>query len=189
MFAKLGDIYNYLFIITSLFCVFWFLAFDFIHQLFYNILFLHLFTTVMFLWGFCYQFCPIFNSTIYLYLKKKLAFDFCRFCVVIRFFHPCHNGHYDLRLQRIFPPDFYPLHLLFYLCSSERASISLFNVQLNNTVEEAWNELYSKIKSFTVPLPWVYRQLSYFCKLLTLHTFKFSCYQDWTGSQRRFKIS
>jgi len=21
-----------------------------------------------------------------------LAFDFCRFCVVIRFFHPCHNG-------------------------------------------------------------------------------------------------
>ena len=30
-----------------------------------------------------------------------LAFDFCRFCVVIRFFHPRHNGH----------PRFYPLHL------------------------------------------------------------------------------
>ena len=23
-----------------------------------------------------------------------LAFDFCRFCVVIRFFHPCHNSHW-----------------------------------------------------------------------------------------------
>ena len=26
--------------------------------------------------------------------KKKLAFDFCRFCVVIRFFHPRHNGQW-----------------------------------------------------------------------------------------------
>ena len=28
--------------------------------------------------------------------KTKLAFDFCRFCVVIRFFHPRHNGQWYL---------------------------------------------------------------------------------------------
>ena len=27
-----------------------------------------------------------------IYKKIFLAFDFCRFCVVIRFFHPRHNG-------------------------------------------------------------------------------------------------
>jgi len=27
-----------------------------------------------------------------LLFKKNLAFDFCQFCVVIRFFHPRHNG-------------------------------------------------------------------------------------------------
>ena len=27
-----------------------------------------------------------------LYFIYFLAFDFCRFCVVIRFFHPLHNG-------------------------------------------------------------------------------------------------
>ena len=30
--------------------------------------------------------------TITGFFIKKLAFDFCRFCVVIRFFHPRHNG-------------------------------------------------------------------------------------------------
>jgi len=33
---------------------------------------------------------------LFIFIKKKylfiLAFDFCRFCVVIRFFHPRHNG-------------------------------------------------------------------------------------------------
>ena len=27
-------------------------------------------------------------------ILKNLAFDFCRFCVVIRFFHPRHNGQW-----------------------------------------------------------------------------------------------
>ena len=35
----------------------------------------------------------------------------------------------DLRLQRIFYPRCYPLHLFSYLNSWERASISLFNVE------------------------------------------------------------
>ena len=42
-----------------------------------------------------------------------LAFDFCRFYVVIRFFHP-------LRLRRIFYPRFYPLHLFSYLNSWDK---------------------------------------------------------------------
>jgi len=45
-------------------------------------------------------------------LKKKLAFDFCRFCVVIRFFILATTAN-DLRLRRIFYPRFYPLHLFF----------------------------------------------------------------------------
>ena len=116
MFAKLGDIYNYLFIITSLFFVvfFWFLAFDIIHQLFYNILFLHLLTTVMFLWGSCYEFCPIFNSTIYLYLKKMfLAFDFCRFCVVIRFFSSLPQRPLWPQTSKDFPPQIF-IHYIYF---------------------------------------------------------------------------
>ena len=56
------------------------------------------------------------------FLCVFLAFDFCQFCMVIRFFHPRHN---DLWLRRIFYPRFYPLHFFPYLNSSERARISL----------------------------------------------------------------
>ena len=41
-----------------------------------------------------------------------LAFDFCRFCVVIRFFIPATTAN-ELRLRMIFYPRFYPLHLFF----------------------------------------------------------------------------
>ena len=41
------------------------------------------------------------------------------------FFHPRHNGQW----LPIFYPTFYPLHLLSYLDSWKRASISLFNVE------------------------------------------------------------
>jgi len=34
------------------------------------------------------------TDTILLYLFIFLAFDCCRFCVVIRFFHPHHNGQW-----------------------------------------------------------------------------------------------
>ena len=53
---------------------------------------------------------------------QVLGFDFCRFCVVIRFFIPATTAN-DLRLRRIFYPRFYPLHLFSYLNSWERASI------------------------------------------------------------------
>ena len=52
-----------------------------------------------------------FNSTLFLFclfFVCFLAFDICRFCVVIRFFHPRHNGQW--------PPtskDFYPFHFYF----------------------------------------------------------------------------
>ena len=53
-----------------------------------------------------------------------LAFDFCRFCVVIRFFRPATTAN-DLRLRRIFYPRLYPLDCISYLNSSKRASIIL----------------------------------------------------------------
>ena len=57
-----------------------------------------------------------------------LAFDFCRFCVIIRLFHPRHNGQWP-PTSKGFHPRSYPLHFLSYLYSSKRASISLFNVE------------------------------------------------------------
>ena len=56
-----------------------------------------------------------------------LAYDFCRFCVVIRFFIPATTAN-DLRLRRIFYPRFYPLHLFSYLNSWERAWVGVYFV-------------------------------------------------------------
>ena len=63
--------------------------------------------------------------------KRFLAFDFCRFCVIIRFFIPATTAN-DLRLRRIFYPRFYPLHLFSYLYSWERASIFPFECSVLN---------------------------------------------------------
>ena len=60
-----------------------------------------------------------------------LVFDFCRFCVVIRFFIPATMAN-DLRLWRIFYPRFYPLLLFSYLNSWERASIFPFECSVLN---------------------------------------------------------
>ena len=43
-----------------------------------------------------------------------LAFDFCRFCVVIRFFHPRHNGQWPLTLKDFYTRS-YPLHYFLIL--------------------------------------------------------------------------
>ena len=43
---------------------------------------------------------------------KMLAFDFCRFCVVIRFFHPRHNGQWPLTSTDISIPQF--IHYIYY---------------------------------------------------------------------------
>ena len=61
--------------------------------------------------------------------KKKLAFNFCRFCMVIRFFSSPPQRPMTSDFERIFYPRFYPLHLFCYINSWERASISLFNGQ------------------------------------------------------------
>ena len=47
-----------------------------------------------------------------------LAFDFCRFCVVIQFFHPRHNGQW----RPIFVSQILSITLISYLNSWERAS-------------------------------------------------------------------
>jgi len=52
-------------------------------------------------------------EVIFLFL---LAFAFCQFCMVIRFFIPATTAN-DLRLRRIFYPRFYSLHLFSYLIS------------------------------------------------------------------------
>ena len=57
-----------------------------------------------------------------------LAFDFCWFCVVIRFFIPATTAN-DLRLRGIFYPRLYPLIYFLILTFWERVSISLSNVQ------------------------------------------------------------
>ena len=71
-------------------------------------------------------FCPCLDRNQillpYTFFSFFLPFDFCRFCVVIRFFIPATMAN-ELRLQRIFFPRFYPLHLFSYLNSWERASI------------------------------------------------------------------
>ena len=56
-----------------------------------------------------------------------LACDFCRFCVVIQFFHLRHNGQW-LPTSKDFYTGSYPLHY-FLILILEKASISLFNVE------------------------------------------------------------
>ena len=58
-----------------------------------------------------------------------LAFDFCWFCVIIRFFHPQWPPTSKDSYTRLFP-----LHFLSYLYSSERANISLFKVECQTRV-------------------------------------------------------
>ena len=55
------------------------------------------------------------NNSVHMVLDKYsklkkifLAFDFCRFCVVIRFFHPYHKGQWP----RISIPDF--IHYIYF---------------------------------------------------------------------------
>ena len=58
-----------------------------------------------------------------------LAFDFCRFCVVIWFVHPRHNGQWPLALKD-FHTRYYPLPFLSHLNSWERAQyVPYLNVE------------------------------------------------------------
>ena len=68
---------------------------------------------------------------LFYFLNIFLAFDFCRFCMVIRFFISTTTAN-DLRLRRIFYHRFYPLHLFSYLNSWERASTFPFECSVLN---------------------------------------------------------
>ena len=77
-------------------------------------------TDCMCLWSHCV--CSVLIISMYIcifFYILFLAFHFCRFCVVVRFFHPTTTAN-DLRLRRIFYPRVYPLHLSSYLNYWER---------------------------------------------------------------------
>ena len=89
--------------IKQLFLLFYWLNFSQNHVLVWHIHFItiHLFT--------------IDQSILYLSIHSFfifLAFDFCRFCMAIRFFHRRHNGQWP-PTSKDFYPRFYPLHFIF----------------------------------------------------------------------------
>ena len=107
---------------------------------------------------------PVLGALLLLHPKPLvdvifLAFDFCRFCVVIWFFHPCHNCQWP-RLRRIFYPRCYPLHLFSYLNSWERASIFPFECSVLNKgttgtifiMSLVWRGPWLGIEANTIPL-------------------------------------
>ena len=51
------------------------------------------------------------SSSLFLFF---LSFDFCRFCVVIRFFHHCHNGQWPPTSKDFYTRS-YPLHYFLIL--------------------------------------------------------------------------
>ena len=64
---------------------------------------------------------------LYILMYFISSFDFCRFCVVIRFFIPATTAN-DLRLRRIFYPRFNPLHL-FILILEKVPLFTILNIQ------------------------------------------------------------
>ena len=87
------------------------------------------------LWSIILSFFQLYNVMYFVsnvFFLLFLAFDFCRFCVVIRFFHPCHNGQWPPTSKDFLYRRFYPLHLFFYLNSWEKASIFPFECSVLN---------------------------------------------------------
>jgi len=54
-----------------------------------------------------------YRDFVYNFLKN-FAFDFCRFCIVIQFFHPRHNGQWPPTSQDFYTRS-YPLHYFLIL--------------------------------------------------------------------------
>ena len=71
------------------------------------------------------------QSTLYYFIIYFLAFDWCRFCVVIRFFIPTTTAN-DVRLRRIFYPRFYPLHLILILDKERVFPSSMLSAKQGN---------------------------------------------------------
>ena len=62
-----------------------------------------------------------------------LAFDFCRFCVIIRFFHPHHNDQWPTT-SKDFLSQILSITIFSYFNSWERASFSPFQCWVLNKV-------------------------------------------------------
>ena len=73
----------------------------------------------------CY--CSLFGHKL-IVIFLKITFDFCRFCLFNRFFHPRHNGQWP-PTSKDFLSQILSITFIFLSYSWERASISLFNVQ------------------------------------------------------------
>ena len=65
-----------------------------------------------------------FQETFFFFL----AFDFCRFCVVIRFFHPRHKGQWPPTSKDFYTRS-YPLHYFLILILEKEPVFFLFNVE------------------------------------------------------------
>ena len=71
-----------------------------------------------------------------------LAFDFCRFCVVIRFFHPRHNGQWPPTSKDFYTRS-YPLHY-FLLLILEKEPVFPFSV-LSAKQGNYWYQFYNVV--------------------------------------------
>ena len=57
--------------------------------------------------------CIVFTTSESSFVPFFLLLDFCRFCAVIPFFHPCHNGQWP-PTSKDFYPIFYPIHMIVF---------------------------------------------------------------------------
>ena len=78
-----------------------------------------------------------------------LAFDFCLFCVVIRFIHPRHNGQWPPTSKDFFT-RFYPLHN-FLILILEKEPVFPFSM----LSDEQGNSWYHFITSLVWRGPWL----------------------------------
>ena len=62
-----------------------------------------------------------------------VAFDYCRFCVVVRFFQPRHNGQWP-PTSKDFYPRFDQLHFLTILILEKEQVFPFFNVECQTRV-------------------------------------------------------
>ena len=70
--------------------------------------------------------CFIVSLDFLICILFNFAFD-CQFCVVIRFFHPRHNGQWP-PTSKDFHPRYYPLHFLTILILEKEPVFPFFNV-------------------------------------------------------------
>ena len=83
----------------------------------------------------------------YTYSQFLLAFAFCRFSLIIRFFIPATTAN-DLRLRRISIPDF--IHYIFVLSLFFKKRFSLFNVVCQTReVLLQFNNVFGMTRSLT----------------------------------------